>query len=75
MKIKWLFHYNSHTNCKMSILNQFQYATDRTAFMHTVWHYTVPFHLNSYCKHNKDDRVKHMQDVKDESNRQNEEEK
>lgn len=37
--------------------------------MHTVWYYTVLFHLNSSCKHNKDDRVKHMQDVKDERDR------
>jgi len=70
-----LFHYNIHTNCKTSILNQFQYATDMTAFMHTVWYYTVLFHFNNYCKHNTNNRIKDLQDMKDERDRKNDKEK
>lgn len=40
-----------------------------TAFVHTVWHYTVLF------QHNTDDRIKHLQDVKDERDKRNEKEK
>jgi hypothetical protein len=53
----------------MSILNQFQYAIDVTAFMHTAWYYTVLFHFNNYCKHNTDDKIKDLQDVKDKRDR------
>lgn len=46
-----------------------------TAFMHRVWYYTVLFHFNNYCKHNTNNRIKDVQDMKDERDRKNDKEK